>query len=619
MTKALNVNGITGVIIRVKILDTSKTDGSGLAGLTSASSGLVISTIANNEATPTVYTVAAGNIESITTLGTYAAPTASKCRFKEVHATNHKGTYEIHLADARWSVADAKSLQITVYGAANALQVDAEYQLTSFDMDKAITSTAGKVTVGTNDDKAGYSISGTKTTLDALNDLTAAQVNAEVAAALDTPIPGSPTANSVNERLKALDDAYTTARAGYLDNLNISGVVASQTEVLAIQNNTRTTVSVTPLMERPDSGSTRYKIHLNNYDTVGNMESADSLPTVAVANEEGVDRSGNLQHPTSHAAQTAMVLLSTGRYWIEYDLDNTAAMEGLLFTFTVIEGGVTRTFDRVAQIVDTTAVDFTAADRTKLDNIDSKMPSGNVPSDTDYTSARAAKLDNLDVVLSTRSTFNPATDNVTVDDITAAALAKFFTTNSGETYSTSVTGSVVKEVADNAGGGGGETQLRTGTAQGGAVGTITLDAGASATNDHYKHSVCAITSGTGADQSQIIDSYVGSTKVATMSSNWAIAPDNTSVFVILPLGTIPGATAPTAAAIRDAILNALRASHDVAGSIGEALNNMNSYDRNKVVTNRNTGVVTVFKDDNTTPRFTRTITEIDNDNQGLVP
>lgn len=37
--------------------------------------------------------------------------------------------------------------------------------------DLAITATTGRVTIGTNNDKTGYSISGTKTTLDALNDI----------------------------------------------------------------------------------------------------------------------------------------------------------------------------------------------------------------------------------------------------------------------------------------------------------------------------------------------------------------------------------------------------------------------------------------------------------------
>ena len=42
--------------------------------------------------------------------------------------------------------------------------------------DLAITLTTGQVTVGTNNDKAGYSISGTKTTLDALNDVAATDI-----------------------------------------------------------------------------------------------------------------------------------------------------------------------------------------------------------------------------------------------------------------------------------------------------------------------------------------------------------------------------------------------------------------------------------------------------------
>ena len=47
-----------------------------------------------------------------------------------------------------------------------------------------------------------------------------ADVNAEVDGALDTAIPGSPTADSVNERVKRLEEDVTTARAGNLDNLD---------------------------------------------------------------------------------------------------------------------------------------------------------------------------------------------------------------------------------------------------------------------------------------------------------------------------------------------------------------------------------------------------------------
>lgn len=109
------------------------TTGVGLTGLSSASAGLIISTICDNEATATVYTVTATNVETITTLGTYAAPTASKCRFKEVDAVNHKGLYEFQFADARFSVASAKRLVVSVTGATSLLDADYEIQLVQFD------------------------------------------------------------------------------------------------------------------------------------------------------------------------------------------------------------------------------------------------------------------------------------------------------------------------------------------------------------------------------------------------------------------------------------------------------------------------------------------------------
>lgn len=80
----------------------------------------------------------------------------------------------------------------------------------------------------------------------------------------------------------------------------------------------------------------------------------------------------------------------------------------------------------------------------------------------------------------------------------------------------------------------------TGTAQAGATSTITLAAGASAVDNFYQGQVIEITGGTGAGQKRIIASYVGSTKVATVSPSWTTAlngvagttPDATSVYAI---------------------------------------------------------------------------------------
>ncbi|MDE2106375.1 MAG: hypothetical protein KGL39_54670, partial [Patescibacteria group bacterium] len=159
--------GQTSVVLRVKIFDSTATTGAGKTGLTNATSGLIISTIADNEATATVYTVAASNVETITTLGTYAAPTSGKCRFKEVDATNHKGIYELQIADARFAVTSAKFLTISISGATGAAECDAVIPLTAFDMYGATTanlSFAGGVTITNSTSNGdGLSITGNGT------------------------------------------------------------------------------------------------------------------------------------------------------------------------------------------------------------------------------------------------------------------------------------------------------------------------------------------------------------------------------------------------------------------------------------------------------------------------
>ena len=99
-----------------------------VTGLTHTSTGLIISTINNNESTPVVYTAAANNIETITTLGTFANPTSGKCRFREVSATNHPGLYEFHIADARFA-ANGDRLVISVSGAAGLPALGVHYEI----------------------------------------------------------------------------------------------------------------------------------------------------------------------------------------------------------------------------------------------------------------------------------------------------------------------------------------------------------------------------------------------------------------------------------------------------------------------------------------------------------
>ena len=161
--KILRKFGSTSNVFRTKIR--SSTTGNGLTGLTFSSTGGIISTICDNESTATGYTVAGSTIETITTLGTFAAPTATKCRFKEVDATKHPGLYEIQIADARFSVASSKSMSISITGFSGMIDVEITIQLTSTDVDDAVrggqtalpntacTGNASLITSGTGTDQ----------------------------------------------------------------------------------------------------------------------------------------------------------------------------------------------------------------------------------------------------------------------------------------------------------------------------------------------------------------------------------------------------------------------------------------------------------------------------------
>lgn len=209
MPKEILKRGTTSNILRVFLQDSTSTTGAGKTALTSASSGLIISTIADVEATATTYTSAATNVETITTLGTFAAPTASKCRFREVDATNFPGVYEIHIADARFAVANSTQLLISIQ-CTGVAPVFVEYQLVAVDLMDTVRlgltaipniaqgttgaistgNATGQVTVVTNNDKTGYSLT------------TAPLTTAQTASAVwDALLASYTTANSFGARV----------------------------------------------------------------------------------------------------------------------------------------------------------------------------------------------------------------------------------------------------------------------------------------------------------------------------------------------------------------------------------------------------------------------------------
>jgi hypothetical protein len=113
------------------------------------------------------------------------------------------------------------------------------------------------------------------------------------------------------------------------------------------------------------------------------------------------------------------------------------------------------------------------------------------------------------------------------------------------------------------------------TAQAGAAGTITLAAGASAVDDFYNGQTVILITNTGVGQSRIITDYDGTTKVATVDTNWATAPDGTTVYQLYNAYQNTTDATLTAAAIADAVLEEVVSDHtSVSGSLAAIINSL---------------------------------------------
>lgn len=156
----------TSKLVQLFIQDTSKTDGSGLTGLTFGSGSL----------TAYYYREGAASAVSIS-LQTMTAGAWASGGFVDVDGTNLPGVYQIGLPDAALATG-VNSVLVMLKGATNMAPVLIEIQLTDTDVNNAtnfgladldatissrlaaasISLAAGAVTVGTNNDKTGYAL-----------------------------------------------------------------------------------------------------------------------------------------------------------------------------------------------------------------------------------------------------------------------------------------------------------------------------------------------------------------------------------------------------------------------------------------------------------------------------
>jgi hypothetical protein len=133
----------------------------------------------------------------------------------------------------------------------------------------------------------------------------------------------------------------------------------------------------------------------------------------------------------------------------------------------------------------------------------------------------AVKVDTAAILVDTGTTLDGKLD--TIDNFLDTEVSAIITT-----LGTPAGASVSADIAALA-----ANIVRSGTAQGGSINSITLDAGASATNGTYDPALIRLTGGTGSGQARMCINYVGATKVASVDRDWRTAPDNTTTFQII--------------------------------------------------------------------------------------
>jgi hypothetical protein len=185
---------------------------------------------------------------------------------------------------------------------------------------------------------------------------------------------------AIEDLVDELESRLTAARAAYLDNLNAGGVLASQADILALNQSAsrRLIVTTVPQYERPEVGTRTYTIEARTYTGDGAAVNADSTPILTATGPLSGDLTGNTGGPPSNP--------STGVYRWTYTVEAADTLEEVRLDVSVVVGGDTFTLAAYTQIADFVAATWTTDDRASLTAVFNKLPG----------KARLAGTDNVD-------------------------------------------------------------------------------------------------------------------------------------------------------------------------------------------------------------------------------
>ncbi|MFQ5493936.1 MAG: beta strand repeat-containing protein [Phycisphaerae bacterium] len=372
-------------------------------------------------------------------------------------------------------------------------------------------------------------------TVNALGAAAKADVNAEVDAALDTAVPGTPTANSINERVKTIDDNYTAARAGNLDNLD-----AAMTSRLAPTVAGRT-LDVTATGEAGidlanTAGSLAKGTEITGFNDLSAAQVNTEVDTaIADANlNDLVQITGSVSDTTPAAGNFDgdAGLSATDNFYVGQVLIFTAgAMAGLGRRISGYTGAT-------KNIVLENAFPAAPANGDAFSIVAIEVQSAAGGGATDWS---AAEKENIRDALGVTGVKTAATGGQLQGVKTQTDGLNFIGTDVKATLDSEQVNLVADQSAATIGTVNRSADtVHRGTAVGGGTSSISLDAGASVTDAIYNGCRIAILSGTGAGQSRLIITYNGTTKVASVQPVWTTQPSTDSVFTILAGGRIPG-------------------------------------------------------------------------------
>lgn len=237
-----------------------------------------------------------------------------------------------------------------------------------------ITAASG-ITVSTNNDKTGYSLSAAavQSIWDAATSAltTVGSIGKWILDKLDVVLSTRASATALTNAqadLTELLGRLSLSRAGYLDNLNVGGPVAAQADISALNQSASRRIILTSVLqfERPESGNATFTVEARTYDGDGAAVDADSTPTLTATGSISGSLAANLGSATNPA---------TGVYRWAYTVASDAVVEQIRFDVSAVISSSTFTLPLYSQVVDTVALPFNSTDRANLTAIANKLPS----------------------------------------------------------------------------------------------------------------------------------------------------------------------------------------------------------------------------------------------------